>query len=69
MADSLKLTVLGMKCGGCENTLKTKLTALDGVSSVLVSHVEKTVSLAFEAEKISEDDILEAIEDAGFQIE
>ncbi len=69
MAEVLSLTVTGMKCGGCENNLKTKLEALDGVSSVMASFKEKTVELAFEPEKIDEDEIIDAIIDAGFNVE
>lgn len=69
MADRLSLTVTGMKCGGCETNIKTKLEALDGVSSVVASHKEKTVELEFEPEKIDEDDIIDVITDAGFKVE
>ena len=69
MAEKLSLTVTGMKCGGCETNLKTKLQALDGVLSVVASHKEKLVELEFEPEKIEEDDIVDVITDAGFKVE
>jgi copper chaperone len=69
MAEFLSLTVTGMKCANCENNLKTKLEALNGVSSVVVSHKEKAVELEFEPEKITEDGIFDVIEDAGFKVE
>lgn len=69
MAEKLSLTVTGMKCGGCENNVKTKLAALDGVSSVVANHKEKTVELEFDPEKIDEDTIIDTITDAGFKVE
>lgn len=69
MTDRLSLTVTGMKCGGCETNVKTKLEALDGVSSVVANHKEKTVELEFDPEKIDEDDIIDVINDAGFKVE
>jgi copper chaperone CopZ len=69
MAEFLSLTVTGMKCGGCETNIKGKLEALDGVSSVVANHKEKTVELEFEPEKIDEDDIIDVITDAGFKVE
>lgn len=69
MAELLSLTVTGMKCGGCETNIKTKLEALEGVSSVVANHKEKVVELAFEPETITEDDIIDVIEDAGFSVE
>jgi copper chaperone CopZ len=69
MTENLSLTVTGMKCGSCETNLKNKLEALEGVSSVVVNHKEKTVELEFEPEKIEEDDIIDVITDAGFKVE
>lgn len=69
MAEFLSLSVTGMKCGGCETNLKTRLEALDGVSSVVAKHKEKLVELEFEPEKIEEDDIIDVITDAGFKVE
>ena len=69
MAEFLSLTVTGMKCGSCENKLKSKLETLAGVSSIVVSHQEKAVELEFEPEKIEVDDIIDVITEAGFNVE
>lgn len=69
MAQFLSLTVTGMKCGGCETNIKTRLEALPGVLSVVARHKEKMVELTFEPEKIDENTIIDVISDAGFKVE
>ena len=68
MTTTVKLKVTGMKCGGCENTIKQALTAKDGVISVDGNHSEDWVEVEFDAAVIEEDDVIEIIEDAGFTV-
>ncbi len=69
MSESASITVTGMKCGGCENTVTTKLTALDGVLSVKASHQDKRVDVEYDPTQIDLDDIEDAITEAGFTVE
>lgn len=69
MLENLALTVIGMKCGGCEAGLKSQLLALEGVSSVSASHKDKTAEIVFDAQKITPAQIQEAITTAGYQVE
>lgn len=69
MSESASLTVTGMKCGGCENTVTTKLTALNGVLSVKASHQDKRVDVEFDPAQVNLDDIEDAIAEAGFTVE
>jgi len=69
MATTVKLTVTGMKCGGCEGTIKDKLNATAGVKSVEVSHSEDAVSVEFDETVTSEDDLMDVIEASGFTVE
>ena len=69
MSKSITFQVTGMKCGGCENTLTTKLSALNGVHSVKVSHQEKQVDVDYNPTEIDPDDIEDAISEAGFKVE
>lgn len=69
MTESVSLTVIGMKCGGCEANVTTKLKAIDGVLSVNASSKDKEVNVEFDAEKTSLDAITGAIIDAGFTVE
>lgn len=69
MTESVSLTVIGMKCGGCETNITGKLKAIDGVLSVNASSKDKEVNVEFDAEKISLDVITDTIIDAGFTVE
>ncbi len=69
MTEFVSLTVIGMKCGGCEANVTGKLKAIDGVLSVNASSKDKEVSVEFDAGKTSLDAITDAIIDAGFTVE
>jgi copper chaperone len=69
MTESVELTVTGMKCGGCESNVKTKLNSIDGVLSVNASSKEKKVSVEFDEEKTDLEAIKAAIAEAGFTVE
>ncbi|MGR9044414.1 MAG: heavy-metal-associated domain-containing protein [Gammaproteobacteria bacterium] len=69
MTESAVFTVTGMKCGGCESTIKEKLMSLDGVLSVSASHKEEEVEVEFDSAKTDSDAIIEVISDAGFTVE
>lgn len=69
MSETLSLTVTGMKCAGCEATVKSKLQPVAGVLSVTANHKENTVKLEFAPEKITRAKINEIITTAGFQVQ
>ncbi len=69
MTISVKLTVTGMKCGGCEANIKKELGDKEGIESIDTSHVDDYVGVVFDDAVISEDDIIELIEKAGFTVE
>lgn len=69
MTESISLTVIGMKCGGCEANVTSKLKAIDGVLAVSASFQNKEVSVEFDTEKTTPDVITGAIIDAGFTVE
>ncbi|MCK5888360.1 MAG: heavy-metal-associated domain-containing protein [Methylococcales bacterium] len=69
MSESVSLDVTGMKCGGCETNVKTKLETIDGVISIEASSKENTVTVEFDADKTTIDAISDAIIDAGFTVE
>jgi copper chaperone len=68
MAEIAELNVLGMKCGGCENSLKTKLSELPGVISVNASHQDKKVVVEYDPERVNLEQIGEIIDAAGFSL-
>ena len=69
MIESCVLSVTGMKCGGCENNVKEKLQAIDGVSAVNASFKDKRVTVEFDSAKIDVDDLIDVIIDAGFAVD
>ncbi len=69
MSESVSLDVTGMKCGGCESNVKSKLNAIDGVMNVEAMSKEKKVNVDFDPEKTNVEKISEAIIEAGFAIE
>lgn len=69
MSESASLTVSGMKCGGCENTIVGKVSAIAGVASVKASHKENRVDVEFDPAQTDLDEIEDVISDAGFKVE
>ncbi|MEE9338068.1 MAG: heavy-metal-associated domain-containing protein [Methylococcaceae bacterium] len=69
MSESISLDVTGMKCGGCESNVTTKLNTIDGVMSVNAMSKEKKVEIEFDTEKTNIKEISQAITDAGFVVE
>lgn len=68
MSESVVLEVTGMKCGGCESNVTSKLTGLDGVISVKADHKAKQVAVSFDAAKTNVDTITQTIVAAGFDV-
>lgn len=68
MAESISLAVSGMKCGGCESNVSTRLNNIEGVISVAASSKENKVDVTFEPSKTSIDAISQAITEAGYTV-
>lgn len=68
MIESASLTVTGMKCGGCENNITTKLKAMAGVSSATASRQDQAVTVEFDSIKTSLDAIKQAITEIGYTV-
>ena len=69
MIESVSLTVTGMKCGGCEANVTSKLNAIEGVLSVSASSKDNKVNVEFDTEKTGLEVIAGIIVDAGFTVE
>ena len=61
-------TVEQIHCASCENTIRTALSRLDGVSVVVSSSVTNAVRVSFDAERVTEDQIKERLEEVGFSL-
>jgi copper ion binding protein len=69
MADQfIELNVDGMSCEHCENAVKKAVGALNGVDNVKVSLHDNTVSVEFNPEKVTIEDIKNAIDDQGYEV-
>jgi copper chaperone len=58
---TITLNVSGMKCGGCEKTVRETVSALTGVHSVEPSFKENRVTVDYDESQISVDKIKQAI--------
>jgi len=62
------IDVSGMSCSHCENTVKTSLGALSGVSDVKVELKTGKVTVDFDPEKVDIKTIENVIEDKGYEV-
>ena len=61
------LNIGGMTCGACSAMIQKLLTGIDGVESSAVSLMLKRAEVIYNHNRISLDDIIEEIEDIGFE--
>lgn len=64
----LTLTVQGMSCGHCVNSIEGNVGDLNGVESVKVHLTEGKVDVTFDSNIVSLQDITEVIEDQGYDV-
>ena len=60
------LKIGGMTCGGCVKSVTKVLNDLDGVRSATVSLENKNAQVEFDEGKIQIAQLVEAVEDAGY---
>ena len=63
---TLRLNITGMACGGCANTVKQALLALEGVSAAEVLHAEARASVIFDPHNLTPEQIAAAVNVAGY---
>lgn len=61
--------VPGMSCEHCKRAISLSLEDLDGIKNVDIDLSAKTVKIEFDETKVEEENLKEAIEDAGYDIE
>ncbi|MCX7614561.1 MAG: copper chaperone CopZ [Clostridiales bacterium] len=66
--ESKILNVNGMTCSHCENAVKKSVGALSGVEKVTVDLNGKKVAVEFDPEKVTLEQIVETIEDQGYEV-
>ncbi len=65
----ITLSVHGMTCSGCQQTVERVLGELPGIDSVEVRLKEKQVVVSYDDRKLTEDNIKTAIEDIGYDVQ
>jgi copper chaperone len=68
MAEDRTFQVPGMHCTGCENRLKAVLGRVEGVVKADASHQAGEVRVRYDTAQLSEEDIRERIQEAGYEI-
>lgn len=62
--------VNGMKCQHCQSSVESALCDLPGVREASVSLIDNSVTVDFDENRVSEQDLKEAVEGAGrFEME
>lgn len=64
---TLTLSVEGMTCSGCEESVQTALTKLNGVTEATASHTDSTVVVSFDSTLINVAQLGDEINNLDFQ--
>ena len=67
--ETVVLNVKGMSCGHCVKAVEGSVGALNGVEQVTVNLEEGKVNVSFNTSKVSVDQIKEAIDDQGYDVQ
>ncbi|XP_076932783.1 copper-transporting ATPase RAN1-like [Bidens hawaiensis] len=65
----IQVKVTGMTCAACSNSVEGALMSLNGVVSASVALLQHKAYVVFDPTLLKEDDVKNAIEDAGFEAE
>lgn len=62
------ISVPEIHCGHCKASIEGALSPLDGVSEAVVDVEATTVSVTYEADKVSRDTLVATIEGQGYEV-
>jgi Cu+-exporting ATPase len=65
-AANLELPITGMTCASCANRIERRLNEIDGVTAT-VNYATEKAAVAYDAETVRPEALLEAVEAAGYQ--
>lgn len=65
----LHIRITGMTCAACSNSVESALTSLNGVVSASVALLQNKAEVLFDPSVLKVEDVVEAVEDAGFEAE
>lgn len=63
----IQVRVSGMTCAACSTSVESALKSLDGVSTASVALLQNKADVVFNPAQLKDEDIKNAIEDAGFE--
>ena len=63
-----EVSIEGMTCTGCEQTIEAGVTKVDGVGSIKASHIDGNAQLKFLEGKVDTASVKQAIEAAGYKV-
>ncbi|MFO7887610.1 MAG: heavy metal translocating P-type ATPase [Eubacteriales bacterium] len=66
MAKKEKYNVTGMTCAACSAAVEKNVKKLKGVKNISVNLLQNNMSVEFEEGELSQEDIIQAVEDAGY---
>ncbi len=65
---SIELTVHGMTCEGCENTIEKTLAGMEGIVSTEASYIDSVTTVSFDSTKVNISQIADAINNIGYTV-
>ncbi len=65
---TIELNVTGMTCTGCENTIETALSKIDGVVSSEAIHTKASATVSFDSTKVDRVLLTQTINNLGYQV-
>ena len=66
--NEITLSVTGMTCGGCVNSVQKVLTALAGVQSAEITLTPGQAHVTFDPAQVDQAALVQAVVDAGFGV-
>ena len=66
--ESKSMKIEGMTCSACANRVEKVVSKLDGINKASVNFATETLSVEYETRKVTEQNIQEAVEKAGYKI-
>jgi copper chaperone len=66
--NKITLSVDGMSCQGCADSLTRRFEGEQGVGAVKVSYETKSAELEYDADLLTEARLSEIVKEAGFQL-
>jgi copper chaperone CopZ len=66
---NVKIKTSGMHCPSCEMLIKDSLEELDGVDKAEASYKSGIVSVDFDSKRVTKEDIVEIINNEGYEVE